>query len=221
MYTRTISLIGDNNFKKFKNINILIIGLGGVGGITLESLVRTGITNFTIIDYDTFDITNLNRQLISNYDYINKKKVYCAKEKMENINKDVNIKALDIFLDNSNIEVLKGHDYIIDCCDNIDTKLEIYKYCNENNIKLISSMGMGNRVDITKINISRLDRTLNDPLAKKLRFLCKKNNIDSKIKVVSSSELPFKSNIISSCFNVTNTAGIYLSDYIISDIIKS
>ncbi|MFI3260119.1 MAG: ThiF family adenylyltransferase [bacterium] len=220
MFERTELLLGEETINEIKKQKILIVGIGGVGGIALNALVRTGFSNITIIDYDTFEISNLNRQILSDNLSIGLKKVEVAKRKMLEINKDLNIKALDIFLDKDNIQDIGTFDYIIDSCDSVDTKLELYKYATENNIKIISSMGMGNRVDLSKIGISRLDRTLNDPLAKKLRFLCKRNNINSKIPVVSSTELPRIDKKIASIFPVTNTAGIHLANYIINDVIK-
>ncbi len=220
MFTKTISLINEDNFKKLNETSILLIGLGGVGGITLEALVRSGIKNITVVDYDTFDITNLNRQILSSYDSIGIKKITVAINRMTKINPNVNIKGLDLKIDSENIDSLIKTDYIIDACDDVNAKLEIYKFAQKNNIKIISSMGMGNRFDLSKISIQRLDKTINDPLAKKIRFLCKQNDINPKIKVVASSELPIISNKISSIFPVVNTAGILLANYIVNDIIE-
>lgn len=221
MFEKTENLLGIDNFKLIKEKNILIIGLGGVGGITLEALVRSGISNITIIDYDVFDETNLNRQILSDTTSIGEKKVDVAHRKMKNINNELNIIKKCEFIDKNSINTLESYDYIIDACDDVEAKLEIYKFAQKNNIKLISSMGMGNRVDINKIYITRLDKTLNDPLAKKLRYLCKKEGINTKFPVVSSTEIPIKNAKISSLFCVTNTAGIHIANYIINDIIKN
>lgn len=220
MFERTISLINEDNFNKINNCTVTLIGLGGVGGIALETLVRTGVKNITVIDYDVFDVTNLNRQTLSDNDSIGKKKIDIAIKKMKKINPGLNIKGLNLKIDNNTINTILKTDYIIDACDDVDAKLEIYKYADENNMHIISSMGMGNRFDLSKISIQRLDRTTNDPLAKKLRFLCKKRNINSKITVVASTELPIISNNISSIFSVVNTAGICLANYVINDIIQ-
>lgn len=220
MFDRLIPLYGEENFKKMQSQNILIVGIGGVGGIVLESLVRSGFLNITIIDYDLFEESNLNRQILSDRSSVGEKKVNIAKIKMENINSNVNIKALDIFLDKNNIENIGTFDYIIDTCDTVNTKLELYKFSKKNDIKIISSMGMGNRKDISKIEVTSLNRTLNDPLAKKIRKLCKDNNINPNIKVIASSELPRIDTNIYSSFVVTNTAGIILANYVINDIIK-
>lgn len=220
MFDRIENLLGKDDFSKFQGKRILIVGIGGVGGIVLEALVRSGFDNITIIDKDVFEISNINRQLMCNIKSINKKKVVVAKKKMKNINPKCKINALFMFLDKDNIQKLGDFDYIVDTCDTIDTKLELYKYAEKNSIKIISSMGMGKRVDLSKIKIGRLDKTLNDPLAKKIRFLCKQSGINPKIPVVTSSELPKKTKNITSMFTVTNTAGILIADYIIKDIIK-
>lgn len=220
MFDRIENLLGKDVFSKFQGKRILIVGIGGVGGIVLEALVRSGFDNITIIDKDVFEISNNNRQLMCNIKSINKKKVVVAKKKMKNINPKCKINALFMFLDKDNIQKLGDFDYIVDTCDTIDTKLELYKYAEKNSIKIISSMGMGKRVDLSKIKIGRLDKTLNDPLAKKIRFLCKQSGINPKIPVVTSSELPKKTKNITSMFTVTNTAGILIADYIIKDIIK-
>lgn len=220
MFDRILPLLGKENFEKIQFSKILIVGIGGVGGIVLENLVRTGFLNITIIDFDVFEESNLNRQILSDINCIGRKKVDVAKEKMEYLNKEVTINALDMFLNEDNINNLGYFDYIIDTCDTVETKILLYKYSEINKINLISSMGMGNRMDISKIEITSLNRTINDPLAKKIRNLCKENNINLSIKVVASQELPVISKNIYSLFSVTNTAGIILSDYVIKDILK-
>lgn len=220
MFDRIIPLIGSENFKKINNVNVLIIGIGGVGGIALESLVRCGFKNITIMDNDIFEESNLNRQILSDINSIGKNKVDVAKEKMKNINKDVNITSLNVFLDKTNMEIINDFDYVIDACDSTNTKFELYKYITDKNIKFISSLGMGNRFCINKLEITSLNRTINDPLAKKLRKMCKDNNVSTNISVLVSSELPKISKNIFSIFTVTNTAGIMLADYIINDLIK-
>ena len=221
MFERTIMLIGENNLNNIQKKKVSIIGLGGVGGSAFLALVRSGFTNITIVDHDTFDKSNLNRQVLSSINKIDKSKAITAKEIALSINENITINEYNTYLDKDNINILKDSDYIIDACDSIDTKLEIIKYAKENNIKLISSMGMGNRLDPTKLVITKLSKTTNDPLAKKIRRLCKEKNIKNDIHVVSSTELPMKSKIITSMYPVPNTAGILLASHIINDTIKN
>lgn len=220
MFERIRIIIGDD-LEKIKNKRILIIGLGGVGGYTLETLIRSGIQNITIVDGDTIDITNLNRQIISLNDNINSPKVDAWEERIREINKDCNVTKIFKFITKDNLESLFTckYDYVIDTCDTVPTKVELIKYCLDNNIKVISSMGMGNRLDATKIKLTTLDKTNYDPLAKKLRVLFKQEKINMKVPVVCSEESPIKSDKIGSMAHVVAEAGILITNYIINDIL--
>lgn len=221
MYEKIINLIGEDNFKKIKNTKILLIGVGGVGSFAFEALIRSGFQNITIIDKDIVEESNINRQLVANLNTIGKKKVEVAKNNAENINENIKITAINKFLDKDNINELDhDFDYIIDACDTLNTKLELIKFASINNIKIISSMGVGNRVDASKIKISRLDKTNNDPLAKKLRKLVKEHKLDNKIPVVCSDEIPYKKGEVNSMITSPSIAGILIVNYIINDIIN-
>ena len=132
-------LIGEKSFNIIKNKRILIVGVGGVGGYVLETLARSGIENITIIDNDIIDITNLNRQIISLNNNVGSNKVDVAKERILKINSKANIKPIQAFLNKDNISILGElkFDYIVDCCDTIETKILLIKYCLKNNIKII------------------------------------------------------------------------------------
>ncbi len=220
MNERTEMLIGKDNLLKIQNVDVLIVGIGGVGGTALETLVRSGVKNITIIDYDKFDITNVNRQILSNNNVINEYKVNVAIARCLSINPDVKIISKNIFLDKNNINEIGNFDYIIDACDSVQTKIELIKFAITKNIKIISSMGMGNRLDPSKVYITKLSKTENDPLAKKIRTILRKENINLNINVVASKEIPIKSSKITSMMCVPSVAGIYMAHYIISDIIK-
>ena len=221
MYERIIGLIGIDNFNKIKNTKILLVGVGGVGGFAYEALIRSGFQNITIIDKDVVELSNLNRQLIANLKTINKPKVDIAKSNALNINENIKINAIEAYLNKDNINILENdYNYIIDACDTLNTKLELIRYAQTNNIKIISSMGVGNRVDASKIEISTLDKTYNDPLAKKLRKLVKDNHLNTKIKVVYSKELPNKKGKVDSMITSPGIAGLLIVNYIINDIIN-
>lgn len=218
-------LIGNEQFNYLENKTILIVGIGGVGGYTLESLVRSGIKNIIIIDHDIIDETNLNRQIISLENNINKYKIDVATIRAMDINKNCNIIGIKDFLSDQNIDMLNNYniDYIIDCCDTINTKINLIKYSKKYNIKLISCMGTGKRLDATKLVITTLNKTFNDPLAKVMRKRLREEQIDLKIPVVASLELAQNINNkeIASCSYVPAVAGLYLTNYVINDIIKS
>lgn len=220
MFERTINLIGIDNFNKISNLNILLVGLGGVGSFVFESLIRAGVNNLTIVDYDVVTLSNINRQLVANINTIGRKKIDVAIEHAKEINNKINIKALDIKITSENINNLKSdYDFIVDACDSIDAKISLIKFAKEQNIKIISSMGMGNRLKPQNIKISSLNKTINDPLAKKLRNILRKENINLNIPVVFSEELPIKKDAINSLVTVPSIAGIYITSYIINSVI--
>lgn len=220
MFERTINLIGTDNFNKISNLNILLVGLGGVGSFVFESLIRAGVNNLTIVDYDVVTLSNINRQLVANINTVGRKKIDVAIEHAKEINNKININALDIKITSENINNLKNdYDFIVDACDSIDAKISLIKFAKEHNIKIISSMGMGNRIKPQNIKISSLNKTINDPLAKKLRNILRKENINLNIPVVFSEELPIKKDAINSIVTVPSIAGIYITSYIINSVI--
>ena len=219
---RLESLVGLDVLKKIKNLNILIVGIGGVGGYTLESLVRCGIENITIIDYDRVDSSNLNRQIISNLNNIGQLKVDVARKRYTNINDKLNLKTMSIFLDKDNIDSISicQFDYVVDACDSVLTKALLMGVCVSKNIKIISSMGTAKKMDATKLSITTLDKTNYDKLAKKLRSVVPKN-IQRKIKVVSSTEQVKDINVLGSNSFVPATSGLLITNYIINDVANS
>ena len=221
MFDRLELLIGKENIEKISKINVLIVGIGGVGGTALEALVRSGVKNITIIDKDVFSESNLNRQILSTRDSIGLYKVDVGIDRCKSINPDVNIKGLKINLDEENINELGNFDYVIDACDDINAKLALMQYANKNNIKLISSMGTGKRLNPSNVIITRLDKTSNDPLAKKMRYEARKRGLKLNIPVVCSKEEPINNDrIIASSIFVPSTAGLMLAYYIIEKVIN-
>lgn len=219
---RLESLVGLDVLERIKNLNILIVGIGGVGGYTLESLVRCGVENITIIDYDRVDSSNLNRQIISNLNNIGQLKVDVARKRYTNINDKLNLKTMSIFLDKDNIDSINicQFDYVVDACDSVETKSLLMGVCVSKNIKIISSMGTAKKMDATKLSITTLDKTNYDKLAKKLRSVVPKN-IQTKIKVVSSTEQVKDINVLGSNSFVPATSGLLITNYIINDVANS
>ena len=222
MFTREEWLIGDK-LELIKSKTVLIIGLGGVGGYTLETLVRAGIGSVIIVDNDTVDITNLNRQIISLHSNIGNKKVDEWDKRLKDINPEVNIIKYDMFVTKDNIDTLFNHniDYVVDACDTVETKKEIIRRCVSKKIKLITSMGTGNKLEPSKISIKDIRKTSYDPIAKKLRKMIKDERIKDKIMVVTSEEVPLIKGKVGSVSYVPSVAGIYITSYIINDIIRS
>lgn len=222
MFTREEWLIGDK-LELIKSKTVLIIGLGGVGGYTLETLVRAGVGNVIIVDNDTVDITNLNRQVISLHSNIGNKKVDEWEKRLKDINPDVNIIKYDMFVTKDNIDELFSYDidYVVDACDTVETKKEIIRRCVSKKIKLITSMGTGNKLDPSKLSIKDIRKTSYDPIAKKLRKMIKDERIKDKIMVVTSEEEPKIKGKVGSISYVPSIAGIYITSYIVNDILRS
>lgn len=222
MFERVISLVGETNYQKIKNTTVLVVGLGGVGGYAVESLVRSGIGNLILIDHDCIDITNLNRQIISLHSNISKPKVEVCKERMLSINPECDIITHKLFLDATNISLIdKYHpDYIIDACDSVPTKKLLIDYSLTHDTKLISSMGTANKLDPAKLSVLDIRKTSYDPLAKILRKYVLDKHTNKKIMVVSSTEMPVRKDCLSSLVYVPATSGLLCSNYIIRDIIK-
>lgn len=223
MFDRFEKMIGCDNLKKIKKTKVLVVGLGGVGGHIVLSLIRSGITNITLVDYDTVDITNLNRQVVANMSTIGKKKTEVLKKMILDINPNCNVSIQDIFLDEENIEriITSDYDYIIDACDSIKTKKAIIKICIDKKIKVISSMGTGNKLDPLKLQITDIRKTINDPLARIMRKWVKDEKIKDKIMVLSSTEIPIKTQgVVSSNSFVPGSAGLLITSWVINDIIR-
>lgn len=222
MFDRLIKLIGKDSFDKIQNTNVLLIGVGGVGSFTLETLVRNGFKNITVIDYDIIEESNLNRQLITDSSNIGKAKVDEAIKRAKLINPDININGINTKLDINNInDFINGYDYIIDACDDLDVKFELIKLSLNNNFKLIESMGTAKKLNPSKLSITTLEKTEYDPIAKILRKKCRDNKINSnKIKVVSSTETPMNMQEKATSSVVPGVAGILLASYVINDIIE-
>lgn len=220
--TRSKLLLGDD-FNLIKNFKIVVIGLGGVGSIVPLSLVRSGVKNLLLIDGDKVDATNLNRQMAYFSQDVGHFKSEVLKKKLLEIRDDLNLEERHIFIDKeTDFSFLKGFDYIVDCIDDIEAKVLLAKFAISNDIPLIASMGTGNRLDPSKLMITRLDKTSGDPLAKKFRYLLRKENIDlKKINVVTSLEEPLvKGQVVSSMAFVPNAAGLLMSSYVLKELLR-
>jgi len=221
MFERTENVIGKENIEKIKNTTVLLIGLGGVGGYAFESLIRAGIGKIIIVDNDTFDETNLNRQLYSNKETINKYKVDILEENAKKISNTEIIKIKD-FITEDNLEVLFKYkiDYIVDAEDTMKTKKALIRYALKNKIKIVSSMGMGGKIDASKVKLIEIKNTSYDPIARNIRKMLRDEKINEKLMVVSSEEKGVMTNPIGSISYVPAIAGLLLTSYVINDIIK-
>ena len=222
MFERLITLIGEDDVNKLKKANVLIVGLGGVGGYALETLVRSGIYNLTIVDGDIVELSNLNRQIISKRNVIGKPKALVAQARTLEINPDVNLKVINQFIREDNFSLLNidSFDYVIDACDDLNLKMLLIK--NADKYKLISSMGTANKMDMTRFKITTIDKTSYDPLAKIIRKKIKEEKIRTKFKVVSSDEKVMKNGAkLGTISYMPAVSGLLCASYVINDIIDN
>jgi len=224
MFERLSLLIGEDNLNKIHNKTILVVGIGGVGGYTVTSLARSGVKNIIFIDYDKVDISNINRQIIAYHSTVGQNKVDVLEHMIKDINPKINVIKYNLFLNGDNLmDIFSKHhiDYIVDACDTMGTKKAIIQYALDNKIKFISSMGTGNKMDPSKLEITDIRKTNNDPVARIMRKWVKDNKINRKIPVLCSKEVPKKTGkIVSSNSFVPPIAGLLITSYIINDIIK-
>ena len=224
MLDRLELLVGREGIAKLKSSKIVVVGLGGVGGYVTESLIRSGIENITLVDFDVIDESNLNRQIIATKENIGKLKVDEFEKRILSINDKVKITKLSIFIDENNIDELFSGDitYLIDSCDTIKTKELIISRCLEKNIKFITCLGTGKRMDPSKLKICDIRETSYDPIARILRKYVKDKRINSKVLCCYSEEEPIKynSNVIGSNSFVPSSAGLLIASYVVRDICK-
>lgn len=219
MYEKLNGLFSKNDLQSLGSANILLVGIGGVGSPCFECLIRSGIKNITIIDNDIYEESNLNRQLFSNIDTIGKEKTEILKAIALKINPDIKVTAIkEMINENSNLDFTK-YDYIIDACDDVKAKGYLIMNADKYNVPIISTFGIGNRLDPSKIVVC-LNNEINDHLGKKLNKYLSKNNFNKNFKVVASREAAIKQNPIGSYICVTMSAGIMLANEVIKDVVN-
>lgn len=219
MNERTIDLLGEEKFLRIQNCHILLIGLGGVGGYAFEALIRSGIKNITIVDFDTFEVSNLNRQIYALQKTLGKNKCEMAFFRAREINPNVSIQIWNQRLTKEQItsEFLAPFDYVIDACDDVMVKRALFLQCAFEKKKIISCMGTANRTHPEFLEITTLDKTYNDPLAKKIRNSFKSSSV-LKTKVVWSRERPVKQKKLGTICSVPMSAGSLLASFVIDDL---
>ena len=189
---RTKLLIKEEGIEILQNANILIVGLGGVGSFAAEFLVRSGIGNLTIVDGDTVDITNINRQLPALNSTIGKNKTDVVAERILDINPEINLKKINEFLEPERMEEIltqEKFDYVLDCIDSLSPKLALIITCKRKKIKLVSAMGAGGKTDPSKVMVRDISKTNNCFLAKQIRKKLIKEQIHKGFRCVFSTEI--------------------------------
>lgn len=230
MFQRTELLIGKENLNKLQHSHVIVFGVGGVGGFAIEALVRSGIGEISIVDFDTVDLTNLNRQIIATQNSIGKLKTSVMRNRLLSINPNVIVHEFPEKFSMENSDLFfkdKKYDYIVDAIDLVTSKLALAEIAKSLSIPIISSMGTGNKIEPTMLEVADINKTSVCPLARVMRKELKNRGI-KKLKVVYSKELPRKPfnesgsrekkvNVGSIAF-VPSTAGLIIASEIVKDL---
>jgi tRNA threonylcarbamoyladenosine dehydratase len=195
---RTSLVIGEDKTSILQNSHVLIIGLGGVGSYAAEAIARAGVGKLTIVDGDVVDPTNRNRQLQALATTHGMGKAALMTERILQINPEVDIETIDHFLDPEAVKLLlqRKFDYVVDAIDSISPKVYLIKTAIENNLKVVSSMGAGGKMDPTKLLVKDISKTSMCPLAEQMRKRLKGLGIKTGVKAVFSTEIPERRSIM-------------------------
>ena len=191
--SRTELLIGKDSLDKLAKSKVMVFGVGGVGSFTVEALARAGVGNLILVDDDTVCLTNLNRQIHVTYKTISKNKVEVMKERVLSVNRNCNVETIQVFVTPDNLEEIipDDVDYVVDDIDTVSAKIALAVYCEQKGIKLMSSMGTGNKLNPAEFKVADIYNTKVCPLAKVMRYELRKRGV-KKLKVVYSEEMPRK-----------------------------
>lgn len=222
IYDRT-KLVLQDKLSLVCDKNILILGVGGVGGYCFEMLVRLGVKNITVVDDDTFKESNLNRQVLSSISVLGQNKVAVAKLRAKDINPDVKVNDINCRINPSNVDTIiqTDFDYVIDAIDDVTAKVAVIKYCLEKGIPLISSMGTGNRYCTPSYEVTDISKTSYDKLAKKIRTELKKQGIYKGVNVCYTKSSPVRTDGLGSiAYHPLSCAGTIVS-FVVNSLIKN
>ncbi|MGC4375853.1 tRNA threonylcarbamoyladenosine dehydratase [Fictibacillus sp. Mic-4] len=191
-FSRNELAVGEDGLHALKNSTVAVLGVGGVGSFSAEALARSGVGKLVLVDKDNVDITNINRQIHSLLSTIGQSKVELMKQRIADINPDCEVIALQMFYTEETYEQFFAYDldYVVDASDTITYKVHLMKECLKRNIPIISSMGVANKLDPTRLKITDISKTSHDPIAKVVRARLRKEGIHKGIDVVFSDETP-------------------------------
>lgn len=215
-------LLGGTAVKKLQQSTVMVVGCGAVGSFAIEALARSGVGHIVIIDFDSVEESNINRQLFALDSTIGETKVEIAKSRIHDINPRIKVDAINTFFD-KNTDININPDFVIDAIDTVESKIAIYKWCFDKNIPFISSMGAARKTDLTQIKIAKISKTKVCPLASKIRHIIR----DLKMKdfpVVYSEETaapqPNGGREFGSVITVTGTFGLMLANFVIKKLVS-
>ena len=222
MFTRTKKLIGDEGLQRLFASRVLVVGVGGVGGYAVEMLARAGVGTLGIMDGDLVDITNKNRQIIALDSTVGMPKVDAFEKRIRDINANCRVIKFNERFSADNAKVLDMQwDYIVDAIDSFEDKVNLICLAKQKDIKIVSAMGAGNRVDLCDFEICDIYKTSYDPLAKKLRKALKERDIKKHdVCYTNSPRMPTDGGVGSVSY-IPPLCGIKLAGYVIQKILKS
>lgn len=233
-YARTEMLFGKESMERLWKSKVAVFGIGGVGGHVVEALARAGIGHLVLIDNDSVSVTNLNRQLIALHSTIGKDKTEVMKERIRDINPDIEVEVRNCFYlpEQSANFAFEDYDYVVDAIDTVTAKIDLAVQCQRTNTPIIASMGTGNKLNPTMLEVTDIYKTSVCPLAKVLRKELKQRDI-KKLKVVYSKEIPLKPlnngdldenagkrSVPGSVSFVPSVAGLIIAGEVIKDLVK-
>lgn len=221
MFTRTIQLLGEEEFRALQNSNVILFGVGGVGGWCAEALLRTGIGHLTLVDFDRVDTTNLNRQVVATYDNIGKSKVQEMQKRLLSIIPDADVQIIEQQYNAETADSfnLAKYDIVVDAIDMVECKALLLYRATQAGCKVYSSMGAGRKIDPQKIRTTEFWKVHGCPLARALRTKMKKAGLmpASKIQCVYSEEISGDQGTLAP---VVGSFGMTLASMVINDLVR-
>lgn len=214
-------LIGNNAIEKLQQSTVMVVGCGAVGSFAIEALARCGVGHLILIDFDVVEESNINRQLFALESTIGKSKVDIAKQRITDINPDIVVDTFKIFFDDNTVLDIKP-DFVIDAIDTVQSKIALYKWCFDNNVQFVSSMGAARKSDLTKIKIDTISKTTVCPLASKIRRMVRDLNMPEFPVVYSVESVTPQLNggrEFGSVITVTGNFGLMLANFVIKKLI--
>ena len=222
IYTRTEMMLGEDAVARLKAAKVAVFGVGGVGGFTAEALCRAGVGSITLVDSDRVAVSNINRQIIATHSTVGKYKTEAMLERIKDINPECEVVIYNEFYSEENPISLDGIDYVADCIDSVKSKLHLISEAVSGGVRVISSMGAGNKLDPTRFTVADISKTHTDPLAKVIRTELRRRGINH-LKVVFSDEPPINptgERTPGSVSFVPSVVGLIIAGEIIKDLIK-
>ena len=219
---RITLLIGNEAVKKLQKSTVMVVGCGAVGSFAIESLARSGLGHIILVDFDKIEESNINRQLFALDSTIGKSKVDVANMRIADINPKIKVDTFNMFFDENTVLDVKP-DFVIDAIDTVPSKIALYKWCSDNDIPFISSMGAARKTDLTKIKIGTISKTTVCPLASKIRHQIRDLNMNDFPVVYSIESATPQKNVgkeFGSVITVTGMFGLMLSDFVIKKLIS-